>query len=136
MSETIKIEIEIPPPPEGWGEVEFRYCSTLEKDARCWTGIAWVSQDEVETSVHIPVARKLPPPWTPPCELVATLKPGWLTRDSFDVHALHARKPKLNESHWTSPGAEWRLSAINTTLLPPLTIPWEQCCFKIGAPLE
>ena len=132
MSETIKIEIEIPAPPEGWGEVEYR--KGLPGDYRLDCGI-WFLCD-CATDAPYPVARKLTPLWTPPLELVEVLKPGWLTRDCFHVCALHGVKPQPKGFNWTSNGPEWRLNAVNPDLLPPLTIPWEECCFKIGEPKE
>ena len=134
MSETIKIEIEIPAPPEGWGEVRYGRASQgemiLDKLAASWL------MCEVQSISSYIVARKLPPLWTPPPELVAVLKPGWLTRDCFHVCALHGVKPQPKGFNWTSNGPEWRLNAVNPDLLPPLTSPWEECCFKIGEPKE
>lgn len=132
MSDTIKIQIEIPAPPEGWGEVEYR--KGLPGDYRLDCGI-WFLCD-CATDAPYPVARKLTPLWTPPLELVEVLKPGWLTRDCFHVCALHGVKPQPKGFNWTSNGPEWRLNAVNPDLLPPLTIPWEECCFKIGEPKE
>jgi hypothetical protein len=132
VSKTIKIEIEIPAPPEGWGEVEFRKALPGDYWFDCGLGLCV----QFATQAVYPVARKLIPLWTPPPELVACLKPGWLTRDAFDICALHGVKPTPKELHWTSEGPEWRLNAINPNLLPPLTIPWEKCCFKIGEPQE
>jgi hypothetical protein len=132
VSDTIKIQIEIPAPPEGWGEVEYR--KGLPGDYRLDCGI-WFLCD-CATDAPYPVARKLTPLWTPPLELVEVLKPGWLTRDCFHVCALHGVKPQPKGFNWTSNGPEWRLNAVNPDLLPPLTIPWEKCCFKIGEPKE
>ena len=132
MSETIKIEIEIPPPPEGWGEVEYRRALPGDQWLNCG---AWYFS-RITTDGVYPVARKLPPLWTPPPELVAVLKPGWLTRDGFDIVALHGVKPERSASDWRSQGREWELFWANPDMLPPLTIPWEQCCFKIGEPKE
>jgi hypothetical protein len=136
VSKTIKIEIEIPAPPEGWGEVVFRRVTDGETDVKFWDGSKWANASGLVTAYQYPVARKLIPLWTPPPELVACLKPGWLTRDAFDICTLHGVKPTPKELHWISKGPEWRLNAINPNLLPPLTIPWEKCCFKIGEPQE
>lgn len=132
MSETIKIEIEIPAPPEGCGEVEYR--RGVPGEYLLDSG-KWVYCDYYTNETY-PVASKLAPPWTPPPELINFLKSGWLTRDKFGVHALHAVKPQPKESHWRSTGQEWRLNAIRPIFLPPLTIPWDKCCFKIGEPDE
>lgn len=132
MSETIKIEIEIPAPPEGWGEVKYGYARPGDYALML---TIWEYVNVQLVCRHV-VARKLPPLWTPSPELVAALKPGWLTRDSFDIVALHLAKPKHDASHWVSEGPEWRLNAVNPDLLPPLTISWERCCFQIGEPKE
>jgi hypothetical protein len=93
VSKTIKIEIEIPAPPEGWGQVEYGYArpGDYALNLTVWQYV------NVNSAYRHVVARKLTPLWTPPPELVACLKPGWLTRDAFDICALHGVKPTPKE---------------------------------------
>jgi hypothetical protein len=134
VSDTIKIEIEIPAPPEGWGEVEYR--KALPGDYRLDCGI-WFLCD-CATDAPYPVARKLTPLWTPPLELVEVLGHGWLTRDRSDVVEWHLtiKRPCKGDGHWHGDGLEVPIAFVRPSMLPPSDIPWEQCCFKIGEPQE
>jgi hypothetical protein len=134
VSKKIKIEIEIPAPPEGWGEVEWR--NAMPGDY--WFDCGIWSMSQMGTLAKYPVARKLVPPWMPPPELVAVFGAGWLTRDKDGKYELHTREraPSPIGSHWVSDGLEFAIDFVVPSLLPPLTIPWEKCCFKIGDPQE
>ena len=135
MSKTIKIEIEIPAPPEGWGEVEYRRIEQTENvlfwDSRHWRLCPG------RTDWAYPVARKLKPLWTPPPELVAVLKPGWVAMDEDGDWYWHKKRPRLGEGEWVvvanSRGID--MPIIQDSLFPT-NIPWYECCFKIGEPKE
>jgi hypothetical protein len=134
VSDTIKIEIEIPAPPEGWGEVEYR--KGLPGDYRLDCGI-WFLCD-CATDAPYPVARKITPLWTPPPELVAVLGRGWLTRDKGGVVEWHEteKRPRKDYGCWFGCGLGVTIDFVRPSMLPPPNIPWEQCCFKIGDPRE
>jgi hypothetical protein len=126
----MKIEIEIPDPPEGWQLDGYRIAKPNEK---WWNGSAWVYLDGGSTIYAYPVAIKAKPLWTPSPELVAVLKPGWISMDSSGSIWLHHKKPRSYANDWNSDGKLESLSdSIKPELLPPNTIPWDKCCFRIG----
>jgi hypothetical protein len=125
----MKIEIEIPDPPEGWQLDGYRVARPNEK---WWNGTAWVYLDGGSTLYKYPVAIKSKPLWTPSPELVAVLRPGWIARDKDDVLWWHPFRPIADNYAWQSDGAGDTLLSIKDYLLPPITIPWDKCCFRIG----
>jgi hypothetical protein len=129
----VKVEIEIPDPPEGWvfdgirealaGEI---YWHDVYKN--------WVGPCDVPTRSHFLVAVKAKPLWEPLPELIAIVRPGWVTRNKGGYCRHHIDEPKKN-ANWGWYSCEMNsLEAIRPDLLPPETIPWDQCCFKIGEP--
>jgi hypothetical protein len=127
----MKIEIEIPDPPEGWQLDGYRVAGPNEK---WWNGTFWACLMYGSTIYTYPVAIKAKPLWTPSPELVAVLKPGWYVRDNVNSRIVwwHKYKPKQTENDWISGGEIQEVRVINECLLPPLTIPWDKCCFRIG----
>lgn len=94
--DTINININIPAPPEGWGEVEYR--SIQNQDDLLWTGCRWINAPKGKMLFYnYPVARKLPPPWAPPQELETSLLnifgEGWLLLVP-SCKAIHFSKQK------------------------------------------
>jgi hypothetical protein len=126
----MKVEIEIPDPPEGFVIDGFRAAvSSAEK----WhNGTAWCAGPSV---YNYPVAVKEKPLWEPSPELVALVLPGWGTRNMRGYCRWHKKRPRKGSDHWYSCQME-SLEAVRPDLLPPITIPWDQCCFKIGEPEE
>jgi hypothetical protein len=125
----MKVEIEIPDPPEGFVIDGFRAAvSSAEK----WhNGTAWCAGPSV---YNYPVAVKAKPLWEPSLELVGVLRQGWVTRNKGGYWRHHIDEPKKN-ANWGWYSVEMNsLEAIRPGLLPPKTIPWDQCCFKIGEP--
>jgi hypothetical protein len=126
----MKVEIEIPDPPEGF--VYDGYRKALKNEY--WFDCGFWSMCETCTEYMYHVAVKAKPLWTPSPELVAVLRPGWIVRDKCNSHICwwHKDKPKLTEKDWISGGEIQEVRVINECLLPPLTIPWDKCCFRIG----
>jgi hypothetical protein len=125
----MKVEIEIPDPPEGWVYEGYRQGLPGELTFR---GAAWMRCDS-QTVLDYPVAVKAKPLWEPSPELVAVLRPGWIARDFNGETYWYGCMPKRLTFSWD--GAPMRtLSLLKRELLPPTTIPWDQCCFKIGEP--
>jgi hypothetical protein len=126
----MKVEIEIPDPPEGFVIDGFRAAvSSAEK----WhNGTAWCAGPSV---YNYPVAVKAKPLWEPSPALVALVLPGWGTRNMRGYCRWHKKRPRKGADHWYSSQME-SLEAVRPDLLPPITIPWDQCCFKIGEPEE
>jgi hypothetical protein len=125
----VKVEIEIPDPPEGFVIDGFRQAvSSAEK----WhNGTAWCAGPSV---YNYPVAVKAKPLWEPSPGLIAVLRQGWVTRNKGGYCRHHIDEPKKN-ANWGWYSFEMNsLEAIRPDLLPPKTIPWDQCCFKIGEP--
>jgi hypothetical protein len=123
----MKVEIEIPDPPEGWvydGLRETKECDLV------WTGSEWKTPPALCYMYH--VAVKANPLWTPSPELVAVLKPGWIARDPSGYCWWHEQKPLLKSSQWKSCGCISETNGFKEVYLPPLTIPWDKCCFRIG----
>jgi hypothetical protein len=126
----MKIEIEIPDPPEGWQLDGYRVARPNEK---WWTGSSWVCLTCGSTVYAYPVAIKSNPLWTPSPELVAVLNPGWIARDESGRIALHQRQPTCRVNYWYSTAlVESVGDSVNPEFLPPITIPWDKCCFRIG----
>ena len=124
----MKVEIEIPDPPEGFVIDGFRAAvSSAEK----WhNGTAWCAGPSV---YNYPIAVKAKPLWEPSPELVAVLQPGWIARDFNGEIYWYGRMPKRLTFSWD--GAPMRtLNLLKRDLLPSTSIPWDQCCFKIGEP--
>jgi hypothetical protein len=128
----MKIEIEIPDPPEGWVVDGFRQA---EKGERRWAEVSWVECPYKTTGSYL-VAVKATPLWEPSPYLVALVVPGWVTRDKGGYCRHHRRKPRGNNGEAWCSDEMHSLMAIQYDLLPPTTIPWDQCCFKIGEPQE
>jgi hypothetical protein len=126
----VKVEIEIPDPPEGWVFDGYRQGMPGELTLR---GSVWM-QCEVVTVLEYPMAVKAKPLWEPLPELVALVVPGWVTRDKGGYCRHHRRKPRGNNGEAWCSDEMHSLMAIRYDLLPPTTIPWDQCCFKIGEP--
>jgi hypothetical protein len=131
----MKVEIEIPDPPEGWVFDGYRKVAVgemaLHDDGR------WYKCQFTDTGYRYPVAIKEKPLWEPSPAIVAALIPGWLTRDKNECLALHSKGPRpLSDRFWASDGLAVAVHCIRPELLPPADIPWDQCCFKIGEPDE
>jgi hypothetical protein len=129
----VKVEIEIPDPPEGWVYAGYRRAMPGEMTYPDTTSDSWEQCDE-HTVYPYPVAVKAKLQWEPSPELVALLVPGWVTRDKGGYCRHHRRKPRGNNSEAWCSDEMHSLMAIQYDLLPPTTIPWDQCCFKIGEP--
>jgi hypothetical protein len=129
----VKIEIEIPDPPEGFVIDGFRQA---EPGERWWDAVAWSECVRVRTTGAYLVAVKAKPPWEPSPELIAVLRPGWLTRNENTSLVLHSDKPLRKSRVWESEGNHHYLHCVRPELLPPTSIPWDQFCFKIGEPKE
>ena len=126
----VKIEIEIPDPPEGWVFDGFRQA---EPGERRWAEVSWVECPYKTTGSYL-VAVKAKPLWEPSLLLLRLLQPGWVTRDKGGYCRHHRRKPRANNGEAWCSDEMHSLMAIQYDLLPPTTIPWDQCCFKIGEP--
>ena len=128
----MKVEIEIPDPPEGWAYDAIRQGTPGEK---IWSGVVGGWQDcSICTAYKYPVAVKAKPLWEPSPELVGVLQPGWVARDSTGTWFWYREKPRKLSYFWEGTTASFGLRVINSKLLPPDSIPWDQCCFKIGEP--
>jgi hypothetical protein len=132
MSKTIKIEIEIPDPPEGW--VFDGYREVAGGEMALFDDGMWYNYAHSGTVHKYLIAVKATPLWEPSPELVALLQPGWVTRDKGGYCRHHRRKPRGNNGEAWCSDEMHSLMAIQYDLLPPTTIPWDQCCFKIGEP--
>jgi hypothetical protein len=131
MSQKIKIEIEIPAPPEGWGEVEWR--NAMPGDY--WFDCGIWSMSKMGTLSKYPVARKLTPLWTPPPEF-SVLRPGWIAMNWNKYWFWFDKKPLLGTSSWEANRSDSvNLRAFELSLFPQ-HIPWDKSCFKIGEPDE
>jgi hypothetical protein len=127
----VKVEIEIPDPPEGWVYDAIRQGTPGEK---IWSGVVGGWQDcSICTAYKYPVAVKAKPLWEPSPELGAVLRPGWIARDSNDVWYWYKGKPLCGTHMWLGDSSK-SLNAVRKELLAPANIPWGQCCFKIGEP--
>ena len=121
----MKIEIEIPDPPEGWVYEGYRQGLPGELTLR---GGVWM-RCESQTVFEYPISVKEKPLWEPSPELVAVLRPGWIARDPGGGWYWFKSVPFVNGS-----SVYRTLDAIKPHLLPPDSIPWDQSCFKIGEP--
>jgi hypothetical protein len=124
----MKVEIEIPDPPEGWVVGGFRRAN---KGERWWDGVRW-HDCKYPTSGRYLVCVKAKPLWEPPPELVAVLRTGWIARDPGGWY-WYTSKPKKDSKMWL--GQNKPLHAIKQNLLPD-SIPWDKSLFKIGDPKE
>jgi hypothetical protein len=125
----VKVEIEIPDPPEGWVFDGYRQGMPGELTLR---GCVWM-RCEVVTVLEYPMAVKAKPLWEPSPELVAVLQPGWVAKDSTGQLFWYREKPRKLTYFWEGT-TSFGLRIINNEFLPPDSIHWEQCCFKIGEP--
>jgi hypothetical protein len=127
----VKIEIEIPDPPEGW--VYDGYRKVAAGEMAIYDG-QWSVCYHAGTDYRRPVAVKAKPLWEPSPELVGVLRQGWVTRNKGGYCRHHIHEPEKT-SNWGWYSCEMNsLEAIRPDLLPPKTIPWDKCCFKIGEP--
>jgi hypothetical protein len=125
----VRIEIEVPDPPEGWAVGGFREAHVHEL---MWSGDGWIAC-RINTLGKYLVCVKAKPLWEPSPELVAVLQPGWVAKDFNGEMYWYGRMPKRLTFSWD--GTPMRtLNFLKRDLLPPTTIPWDQCCFKIGEP--
>jgi hypothetical protein len=127
----MKVEIEIPDPPEGW---VFYGARIIKNGERYLFNGAWVLWESVPSSFPVLVCVKAKPLWEPSFSLLRLLQPGWVTRDKGGYCRHHRRKPRGNNGEAWCSDEMHSLMAIQPNLLPPTTIPWDQCCFKIGEP--
>jgi len=127
----VKIEIEIPDPPEGWVYEGYRQALPDELTLR---GGVWMNCEAV-TVFDYPVAVKSKPLWEPSPELLAVLRSGWIARDSNGFWYWYKRKPICGTHMWLGDSSR-SLSAVRKELLAPANIAWDKCCFKIGDPKE
>jgi hypothetical protein len=125
----MKVEIEIPDPPEGWVFDKFRQAVPGE---RRWDGGGWM-ECTFRTVGHYLVCVKVKPQWEPSPELVAVLQPGWVAIDSNGDIYWYGYKPTCSTYSWDG-SPMLTLNQVKRELLPPSSIPWDQCCFKIGEP--
>jgi hypothetical protein len=131
MSKTIKIEIEIPEPPEGW--VVDGHRKAVAGEMVLFDNRQWSKCQYSETYHSYLVCVKAKPLWEPSPELAAVLQPGWIARDSNDFWYWYKGKPLCGTHMWLGDSSR-SLNAVRKELLSPTTIPWDQCCFKIGEP--
>jgi hypothetical protein len=129
----MKVEIEIPEPPDGW---VFDGARIITNGERYLFNGAWVLWESVPSSFPVLVCVKAKPLWEPSPDLVAMLQPGWLARSRGGCWMWYKNRPRKNTELWGWVGDVRWLSVIRPELLPPDSIPWEQCCFKIGDPKE
>ena len=127
----MKVEIDIPDPPEGC--VFDGYRCAYAGELRLFRGM-WCTCEE-DSHFEGLVAVRARPLWEPSPELVAVLNPGWIARDKDQMWFWYSTKPTRREYNWNGRGA-YVLRIIHSELLPPNQIPWDQCCFKIGEPQE
>jgi hypothetical protein len=128
----MKIEIEIPDPPEGWVYEAIRQGTPGEK---IWSGVVNGWQDcWICTTYSYPVAVKVKPLWEPSPELLAVLRTGWIARDEPGGWYWYTRRPKQDSRMWL--GENKSLGATKQSLLPPDSIPWDKSLFQIGDPKE
>jgi hypothetical protein len=127
----MKIEIEIPDPPEGWVYDGFR--NPLEREELCLEKGQWITARGLDALIECFVAIKAKPLWTPSPELVAVLRPGWIARDESGWISLHQKQPTCRANDWYSTALVESIGdSVKTEILPPTTIPWDKCCFRIG----
>ena len=124
----VKVEIEIPDPPEGWVVDGFRQADAGEQR---WAEVSWVECPYKTTGSYL-VAVKAKPQWEPSPELVAVLQPGWIARDGNGFWYWYKGKPMCGTHMWLGDSGSRSLNAVRKELLAPTIIPWDQCCFKIG----
>jgi hypothetical protein len=123
----MKVEIEIPDPPEGWVFDGFRQTHVHEL---ILSGSCWVTCHINTLGKHF-ACVKVKPLWEPSPELVAVLRPGWVARDRNDFWYWYKGKPMCGTHMWLGDSSR-SLNAVRKELLAPANIPWDQSCFKIG----
>ena len=125
----MKLEIELPDPPEGCVIDGFR---KAEPDEFWHDGTVWCRGP----SVYVyPVAVKAKPQWEPSPELLAVLMPGWIAKHPAGTWFWYREKPRKLSYFWGGT-TSFGLRIINSKLLPPDSTPWDKSCFKIGEPQE
>jgi hypothetical protein len=129
----MKVEIEIPDPPDGW--VFDGYRKAIPGESIIASNDRW-QVTNISTMYKYFVAVKAKPLWEPSPDLVAMLQPGWLARSRGGCWMWYKNRPRKNTELWGWVGDVRWFSVIRPELLPPDSIPWEQCCFKIGDPKE
>jgi hypothetical protein len=123
----MKVEIEIPDPPDGWVYDGFRI---VNGEVKWFDGIRWIDCYG-NTTFAYPTAIKAKPLWTPSPELVAVVSSGWIAMDSCGSWFWYRDKPTRGQHTWegvSMNSMEW----IRRSVLPSHAIPWEKCCFRIG----
>ena len=131
----MKVEIEIPDPPEGW--VVDGYREVVAGEMALFDDGIWYNCEHSGTVYKYLIAVKAKPLWEPSPAMIASLIPGWLTRDKNECLTLHVKRPRpIGDRLWASEGKVFVVHCIRPELLPPADIPWEKCCFKIGEPDE
>jgi hypothetical protein len=129
----MKVEIEIPDPPEGWKFDGHR--KVVAGEIALFHDRQWSKCQYSGTDYSYLVCVKAKPLWEPSPELLAVLMPGWIAKDSTGQWLWYLEKPRKLTYFWEGT-TSFGLRIINSKLLPPDSIPWDQCCFKIGEPQE
>jgi hypothetical protein len=123
----VNILFEIPDLPEGW--VVDGYRCAYAGELRLFRGM-WCTCEE-DSHFEGLVAIRAKPLWEPSPELVAVLQSGWVARDGNGFWYWYKGKPMCGTHMWLGDSSR-SLNAVRNELLAPTTIPWDQCCFKIG----
>lgn len=133
MNQTINLNINIPAPPEGYGEVEFR---KVEAGELIWSGLSWTIHTCGSVWSYY-VARKLSEPWKLPKEIETSLLnlfgDGWLSIfPKGNLAEFTKQKPELIK-HLNM------MAALGPIWYIPMKLPksiTEPTLFKIGEPKE
>ena len=125
----MKVEIKIPNLPEGW---EFDGFRQAEPGERRWDGGGWM-ECTFRTVGHYLICVKAKPLWEPSPELVAVLNPGWIARDDDGKWHWYGERPARVNIDWQG-DSMYSMPTVRRSVLPPVSIPWDQSCFKIGEP--
>ena len=131
----MKIEIEVPDPPEGWVFDGIRRAVAGEMALLDDGDGRWSKCEYGGTVYMYPIAVKAKPLWEPSPELVAVFDPGWIARDHDGRWYWYGEKPTRLQHDWEGL-AMHSMSKVRRNVLPPDSIPWDQSCFKIGDPKE
>ena len=129
----MKVEIQIPDPPEGW--VVDGYRKVVAGEMALFDNREWSKCQYSGTDYSYLVAVKAKPLWEPSPELLAVLMPGWIAKHPAGTWFWYREKPRKFSYFWGGT-TSFGLRIINSKLLPPDSIPWEKSCFKIGDPQE
>jgi hypothetical protein len=127
----MKVEIEIPDPPEGWVFDGFRQAHVHE---RVLSGCCWVTCHINTLAKHFACIKEKPL-WEPSPELVAVLNPGWIARDHDGKWHWYGDRPTRVNIDWQGDSMH-AMPTVRRSVLPPVSIPWHKSCFKIGEPQE